>query len=296
MVFLPLYPALIKLFSLVVGDFQISSIVVSNLFFILAGIFFYKLLREKYTQKFSAFVVMLMAIFPTSYFFSSSYPESLFVFLFCLSFISVKKHPLLSGVFSGLSYLARPFGIILLPSLIVEFIKSKKGHSYIIALVAIFITFVSTYLFINYAVFNDLFAFQKILENHWQKSFTLPWLGIIQSWRVAILSNTWDEYRIFVGLSEAVASTIAWIFVPLAFLKRFKIKTSWAIYYTLGVILFTSTGFILSAPRYILSLPPFFVILASVLKGKVAKITWIAVSTALLIYLTTISTQGRWAF
>lgn len=295
-VFLPFYPAIIRAANLIIGNSLLAGVLVSNILFVLAGIFFYKLLKQHYSEKFSIFVVVLMAVFPTSYFFSSSYPESLFVLLFCISFYLLdKNHTTLSGVAGVLLTLTRPFGILVWPALGIESLKSKK-----IARIAILIIFavisISIYLTINYFVYHDFFAFQKILKEHWQKSFAFPWQGVYQSWRIAILYNKWDEYKIMVGWGEAISSTLAWIFVPLAFYKKFKIRLSWAIYYLLGVILFTSTGFILSAPRYLLSLPPFFLILARVLKPKAARVAWIIVSTVLLFYLTGIAVKGQWAF
>lgn len=295
-VFLPFYPVLIKIFNLIINNSLTSSVLVSNIAFVLAGIFFYKLLRLDYSEKLSSFTVLLMAIFPTSYFFSSSYPESLFFLLFCLSFFTSDKKPILSGLFSSLANLTRPFGVFLLPSLGVEFLKKGKRTTRILTLALFFALSISIYMLINYSVYKDPFAFQKILRDHWQKSFAFPWQSIYQSWRVAVLSKNWGDYRIFVGFAEAITSTIAWIFVPLAFYKKFKIRLSYAIYYLLGVTLFTSTGFILSAPRYILSLPPFFIILAKVLKSKISKAVWITASTALLFYLTSICIKGQWAF
>jgi hypothetical protein len=196
---------------------------------------------------------------------------------------------------AGLATLTRPFGILMWPALAIEAIKSKKMMR-IPILITFGVLFISIYLAINYFVYNDIFAFQKILRDHWQKSFAFPWQGIYQSWRVVVLSTKWDEYRIYIGLAEAIASTVAWIFVPLAFYKKLKIHLSWSVYYLLGVIFFTSTGFILSAPRYLLSLPPFFLILASILKWKIVRIAWIVISIALLFYLSGIAAKGQWAF
>lgn len=296
-VFLPLYPALLAAVNLLAGNSLLGSILISNILFIFAGIVFYKLLRRKYSEKFSAFVVILMAIFPTSYFFSSSYPESLFVLLFCLSFYLFDKNfTALSGLAASLATLTRPFGILIWPALALESLKSKNKMAKIAILGVFAILSVSIYLIINRLVYGDFLAFQKILRDHWQKSFAFPWQGIYQSWRVAILYGQMDNYKIMVGWWEAVSSTLAWVFVPLSFYKKFKIKLSWSIYYLLGVVFFTSTGFILSAPRYLLSLPPFFLILASILKSKLAKTVWIIISVILLFYLTSIAVKGQWAF
>jgi len=296
-VFLPLYPFLIRIFNFIFLDLKITSLFVANAFFILGGIIFYKLLRLDYSEKFSALVVILLAIFPTSLFFSATYPESLYLFLFALTFYSFRKgHLFLALVSASFLTLTRPFGIIIWPVLFVQSLEKKESISKIFKIIAFGLIPIAIYLLINFAIYQDFFAFQKILENHWAKTFALPWQGIYQSWRIAIFGRTWDSYRIYVGLAEALAATIAWLFIPLSLIKKFRIKKAYIIYYFLGVILFSSTGFILSGPRYLLSLPPFFIILAKILKPKFIKIVWIVVSCLLLSYLSLNFSKGRWSF
>ncbi|MEK7188575.1 MAG: hypothetical protein AAB685_01830, partial [Patescibacteria group bacterium] len=130
-----------------------------------------------------------------------------------------------------------------------------------------------------------------ILKNHWFKNFQLPWNGIIQSWKIGLLGH--EEYNITVGLSEAVVATIGWILVPLAFLK---LRISYAVFYILGILMFTSTGFILSGPRYLLSLTPFFILLGKELKSKSIILIWSLISITLLIILIYLYSIGHWAF
>ena len=296
-VFLPVYPILIKIFSFIFSDYKISALILSNTCFILAEYFFYKLLRLDYDEKFSAFVTILVSIFPTSYFFSSAYPESIFFLLFCLSAYYIRQHDFFkSSISAGVASLTRPFGVMFLPMLITESLVQKIKFKKIIEITAIVTTFYFIYLLINYFIYGNPLAFQTILSNHWGKTFSPPWVGIINSWKVAIQGTTWDSYKIFVGFWEAIFSTLAWLVVPFMFFGKTKIRLSYAVYYFFGVLLFTSTSFLLSSPRYILSLPPFFIVFARILKPKFAKIVWIGVSVVLLFYLTGLFSRGQWAF
>ena len=295
-VFLPLYPFFIKVFSLGFFDYKIVSLFLSNLFFILGGLIFYKLLRLDYSEKFSVFVLVLLSVFPTSFFFSSTYPESLYLFLFSLSFYLVRKNYLtMSFATTSLLTLTRPFGILIWLPLLIESLKKNK-LSKILPIISFFCIFsILIYLLINYLVYGNFFAFQKILQNNWVKSFSFPWKGILNSWKIALGGRSWDEYKIFVGWAEALASTIAWLFIPLSFIKKFRIRTSYIIYYLMGVMMMTSTGFILSSPRYLLSLPPFFIILAKILKSKFLKIIWLMVSVTLFLLLSSNFSKGLWS-
>lgn len=296
-VFLPLYPFLVKVFSLGLFNHKIVSLFASNLFFILGGLIFYKLLRIDYSEKFSVFVLILMSIFPTSFFFSSAYPESLYLFLFSLSLYLIRKNYLVASfATASLLTLTRPFGVLIWLPLLIESLKKNK-LSKILPVISFFCLFsILVYLLTNYSVYGDFFAFQKILQNNWVKSFNFPWKGILNSWKIALGGRSWDEYKIFVGWSEALASTIAWLFIPLSFIKKFKMRTSYAVCFLMGVIMMTSTGFILSSPRYLLSLPPFFIILAKTLKSNFLKITWVIVSITLLLLLSFNFSRGLWSF
>jgi len=296
-VFLPLYPFLIKIFSLGLFNYKIVSLFLSNLFFILGGLIFYKLLRIDYSEKFSVLVLILMSIFPTSFFFSSTYPESLYLFLFSLSLYLIRKnHLVASFATASLLTLTRPFGILIWLPLFIESLKKNKLIKVLPTISFFCLSSILIYLLINYSVYRDFLAFQKILQNNWGKSFGFPWKGILNSWKIALGGRSWDEYKVFVGWSEALTSTIAWLIIPPSFIKKFKIRTSYVIYYLMGVIMMTSTGFILSSPRYLLSLPPFFIILAKILKFNLLKIIWLIISITLLLLLSFNFSRGLWSF
>jgi hypothetical protein len=309
-VFMPAYPIIIKLINLFLQNIKIAGLFTSNLFFILGGIMFYKLLRIDYTEKFSVLVIILLSVFPTSFFYSSVYPESLFLLLFCSSLYFARKGRWLPSLLAAtVLTLTRPFGFIIWISLIIEieplvllrdFLKNKTfpphSRKLIFSLTFSAVLSGAIYFLTNYYVYGDPFAFQKILSEHWLKSFAFPWEGIRQSWTVAIHGNGWNSYRIYVGLSEALASTMVWVLGLVSLIKKANVRISYSLFLIIGALLFTSTGFILSSPRYILSLPPFFIVLAKVLHFNVLTTAWIMASVALLIFLATNFSMGLWTF
>jgi hypothetical protein len=148
------------------------------------------------------------------------------------------------------------------------------------------------YLFLNQNIYGDPLMFQKILANHWQKHLISPIAGIMDSWRIA-LSGGLTNFVLMVGWAEAITTTISWTLIPLSF--RY-LRKSWAIFYTLSVIAFSSTSFILSTPRYLLSIPPLFVLIAMAQENYLFKIVWNFVSIALLFSLAILFARGQWAF
>ena len=297
-VFPPLYPIAIKILDFFINNPVISGMIVSNTFFILGMIVFYRLLLLDYKKKFALLVIVLVSIFPTTLFFSVAYPESLFFFLFVSSFyLCRKKKFLTAGVLAGLSVLTRPFGVVLVPAIIFQaFLQKDLNFKWLVFFLFTLVVPTAIYLSINYATFGNPFTFSEFLRENWQKSFALPWEGILASWKRGLFTQELDNYKFLVGYGEAIASTFAWLSIALG-IKHWGIKSPYLLYLVLGTLFFTSTGFILSAPRYLLSLPPFFILLAKTIdSNKYLKISWIIVSVFLLFYISHKFSLGEWTF
>lgn len=294
-VFPPLYPLLIKATTLITNNYLASALLISNLAFVAAGVVFYKLLRIDHSKKFSLNTVFLLSIFPTAYFFSLAYTESLFLLLVVLTMYFARKDKwLLAGFISALAILTRHLGIILIPVVLFEWYRSNSKRS-IKALVEILLPpslSVLLYLMINKTTLGDYFAFSKILKNHWHKGFSLPWNGIENAFEVA--KGSFNSHSFMIGVIEVVFAISAWI---LAIVGLKKVRTSYAIYTILGTLIFTSTGFLLSTPRYFLSIPTLFIIINTILnKNEEIKNLWVVISIMLLSYFTLLYAAGGWAF
>lgn len=297
-VFPPLYPALIKIVSTLGVNSVLSGVLLSNLFFILGSLLLYKLIEIDWNKKIAVLAVVLISIFPTTYFFSVSYPESLFIFLFALSFYLARKQSyFLSSVIAGLAASTRPFGLIIFPSILLFMRSHKKLNLQNVILAGfLFALPLVPYVYINFALFGNPLEFSLFLKLNWQKSFDFPWNGILASWKRGIFTTDSATYKYFVGYAEAIASTVSWISVFLGG-KKWGIKSPYFLYILLGTIFFTSTGFILSAPRYLLSIPPLFVLFAEFLsKNKIIKFSWMGISIILFLWFSHEFALGRWAF
>lgn len=298
LVFPPLYPILIKAVSFLGINPISSGVIISNIFFILGMIVLYKLAESVHNKKVAVITVILISIFPTTYFFSVAYPESLFVFLFTLSFyFAHKKLFLLSAFVGGLAAITRPFGLIIFPSILLFMLNAKKlNYRNLLSTTLIFILPIIPYIYVNYSLFSNPLAFTTLLKQNWQKSFDFPWNGISSSWKIGIQTQNSFSYKYIVGYAEGLASTIAWIFTIFG-IKKWGVKSPYLLYLLLGTIFFTSTGFILSAPRYLLSIPPFFILFAELIsKNKTLLFIWVPVSLGLFCWFSKIFALGQWAF
>ena len=122
-VFYPLYPILVKAFSSVIPSSWINTkvylavgVLLSNLFLILGLILLYKLVCEFMSGPIIAEKsIIYLLVFPTSFFFSTFYSESVFLFFnIATVYACLHKRWWLAGLCSGLLALARPTGVLII--------------------------------------------------------------------------------------------------------------------------------------------------------------------------------------
>lgn len=285
-VFYPLYPLLIKIASIFINNYYLSSIFISTLFSFVASIALYELTLIQFNRKTAILSVLFLNIFPTAYFLQSPYTESTFLALSILTvyFFHLKKY-VLSSITGFLSSLTRINGILLIPLLLLEDVPLKKKFLPVVSILSGFIS----YLTINYIVFNDFFYFTTPLSSNWFKHFEWPWQGIYNLIKSVPPVDNPDFYIYF---SEVIA---LFFLLCISIFTYFRIKKSYGVYLFLNLLLFSSTSFILSTPRYLLCLFPIFISLARI-NSLMFKTFLLILFFCLLIYFTYFYINGIWAF
>lgn len=298
-VFPPVYPLLITAGSYLLNSI-LAGFIISNICFILAMIMWYKLLILDYSHKFAQKNIILISLFPTSFFFSVIYPESLFFLLTTITLFCMRSNqPIIAVAAAWLATLTRPFGVLLWGVLAFEWIWEKEHKHSVPTAFAIIIgslTSIMLYLGINYYYFRDIFAFQHFLENIWSKSFSWPWNGIWQSLKRGIYTPEIDTYKYLTGYSEAFAAIASWTTAPIALLTKMNIRPSYLVYLILASFMFTSTNFLLSGPRYLLSIPPFFIVLGFLVQRRFIFLPTLIISFGCFLYLSILYLHGQWVY
>lgn len=130
-VFFPLYPLLIKLFSFLPGvNYYSAAFLISNLAIFGAVIVFYNLLLLKYSPQIAQRAVWFLLVFPTSFFLTAIYTESLFLFLSILCFyFGFKDKWKMAGIIGLLASFTRITGFLLFFPLLWEFFRKNKKFS-----------------------------------------------------------------------------------------------------------------------------------------------------------------------
>lgn len=285
--FFPLYPILIKLFSYITfGNFLLSSLVVSNVSFLAGLILFYRMINDIYDHKIAMWSVTFLLAFPTSFYFGSSYSESLF-FLLVISYFYLiyKKRMILASLLGAFASAARIIGVFLVLS-----IKPKLKMSNILQLLIIPTGILSYMLYLT-LVFKKPFYFISAQQVFGQERSTEGIVLLPQVfWRYFKIIVTTGGAPLFNSLFELFST----IFVlALLVLSYKKVKGEWLIFSFIAVLIPTLSGTLASMPRYILVAFPMYIVMAQI-KSTMAKTIILSIFFVMLVALTVIFTRGYW--
>lgn len=283
--FFPLYPILIWIIStLPLFTTALSGWIISTFALGVGLIFLYKLVKQFHPEIDPIEPIILLLIFPTSFFLNSVYTESLFLTLSIIFFYYLfKKQFFIAAIFLSLASLCRLNGLFLFAPLFVEYFQAfgirkffnRKSFSFPVAVLGIL-----GFMAYQYFQFNDPLAFLKA-QMQWGRNFSLnsEHLNLVSSSSYANLAT---------DLMFFIASLLAGILL----IKY--VKASYGFYVLTTVLIAVSTGTLMSISRFSLILFPVF-IGVSLIKNKQFKFAWSLISVLLLASYTTLFVNNYWA-
>ena len=294
LVFYPLYPWIVRLFAFVTRDYLASAFIVSTVASLVTAIVLQRLVELDYSKELAQRAVWFLFIFPTSYFLHIGYTESLFLML-ALScvFAARKQRWLLAGLFGALTCLTRANGLVLVPAMMIEaahqYWTTRRWQWQWLWIGAAAFGFVG-YLLLNKHVTGDSFAFTSLMQQFFSKSLSPPWTGIDNA--IGSLSRDPGEAEM-IGTQEVlfialglVCTIVSWI----------KLRPVYSVWMTGNWLLFVSVSFVLSVPRYTLTMFPMYILFSMLAARRV----WLAVITVwsilYLSFFASLFAWGRWAF
>ena len=210
-VWLPLYPWLVRALSTVIGDVHLAGLLVSLLSYVGASVLLYRLVALDFPERVAIRTVLYLAIFPTAYFLHAAYTESLFLVLVFGSFYAARTERwALAGVLGALATLTRITAFGLIPALLVEYMTQKRFRPSEFRLDALYLALVplgfGAYMVLNHVVLGDPLAFLEIAQDRHFKYLAPPWVGIERVWAAAMGSGPrWQIIRC--GLTSARATS-----------------------------------------------------------------------------------------
>jgi hypothetical protein len=264
--FFPLYPLAIRAVSWVMGGHPFAaSLLVSNAVIACGLCVVYALTASERSIATARRTVLLVALFPTSFFFFAPYSESLFLLLAATTYWAARSRRwAAAGAAGALAALTRNVGIVLASALVVEaFHQRSEGRGSALpglgAAVAVCLG-VLAYLAYWWAKVGDWLA-PVDQQANWQRTFSWPWTTLVDGTR--------DAFR-YLGNANGGYWLIDWlIVVPVVGASVFamlRYRPSYSVYLWGGLLIPLSFVFadrpLMSMPRFVLPLFPAFWALA----------------------------------
>jgi hypothetical protein len=266
--FFPLFPLAIRAVSFLLGGHPFgASILVSNAALLGALVVTYVLTESEFDERRARTTVVLLAFFPTAFFFVMPYSESLFLLLAVASFLGARTGRWgVAGTAGALAALTRSVGLVLAPALAVEALHRRaegRGPAWP-GLLAAGATWLGT---LAYLAWWGIRAGDWLVpitrQENWERIVSWPWMTLWEGTRFA--------FR-YVGNTNGGYWLIDWlIFVPMlaaSVWALLRYRPSYGVY-LLGSLLIPLTFVfedrpLMSMPRFLLPLFPAFWAIAEV--------------------------------
>jgi hypothetical protein len=295
LVFYPLFPWSVRLFTFITRDYLISAFIVSTIASLIVALVFLRLVELDFPKALAQRAVWFLFIFPTSYFLHIGYTESLFLMLALSSVYAARRERwFIAGVFGALTCMTRPNGVVLLPVLIVEAwhqYRTTRRWRWQWLYIAVAAVGFGGYLLLNKYVTGDAFAFISLQQQFFGKSLSSPLTGIDNAWG-SMISRPPSEAEM-IGTQEVMFIALGLICTIVSWIK---LRPAYSVWMTGNWLMFVSVSFVLSVPRYTVTMFPIFILFSMLAAQRI----WLAVITVWsILYLSLFASRfvwGQWAF
>ena len=271
--FFPLYPLLIYLFNFGFNNLILSGLFVSFLCSIISVIYLYKLVLLDYPEQegFAAGIVakrtfLFFLLFPTAFFFTAVYTESLFIMLVILSFYYARQQKwYLVSIFGILCSLTRSLGVFIVVPLLIEYLQSKGSKGLMIKfdksiiwplITPLGLLIYQLYLWFVTGTFSTFFTAQKF----WSRG-----LFEVSGYAAYITNPSLHGFRnSFIDLITTI-----FFLIMLYFIYK-KLRLSYFVYSLLIILIPLLSGNVMSMTRMIIVSFPLYIILVLLTREKPA--------------------------
>jgi Gpi18-like mannosyltransferase len=298
----PLYPYLTRLFSFFTfGEATFAGLLVSTIAMIFAFVLLYELVINRFEDPALAReTILILGIYPTSFFFFGPYTEALFLLLTVAFFMSLAyRRWILAGLCITLAGIARLQGLVLLLPLLFEIYRSRTYRSLkaisrpLIGLAIAPLGFAAFYF---WRVNQNLASMTTSFQEFSKIVFVDPLTGVYLAGKQFFSTG---NLLVFTELLSALifCSLIIWMLFQPRFRKRYDLMI-----YSAGLMLvfLSKHGFdanpMPSMNRYVLSVFPAFIALAFLLLKSPAWLTKVYHLVSVFLLLLSCVLYGLWFF
>jgi hypothetical protein len=301
MAFFPLYPGLIRLVSLFVGDRLLAGLLISNVALFFGCLFFYKLVEHQYDRTIAHRAVFYVSVFPTAIFFSAVYTEALFFALTVASFYYIRERKwMTAGLIGGLAAMTRVEGVLLFVPFAIEalfpdgrfalrelFTLSRRTLRIAVGGALIPLGLLA-YMGLLWVLRGDPLYFTHV-QSHWDRHLAFPWVSIIHSFKT--IASTHLPVTV---AGQIIELTFTALMLGILAASIGRMRWSYWVYMLLSIVVPMSTSSLMSMPRFALVLFPMFMMLAVWGTRPAVNNTIVAFSLPLLGLFTVLFADWYW--
>ncbi|MEY2543402.1 MAG: hypothetical protein QOE81_863 [Verrucomicrobiota bacterium] len=292
--FYPLLPWTIRLVAWVSGNYIVSAFIVSGIASIVAALLLRRTVELDFSPRVALRSVWFFLIFPTAHFLHVGYTESLFLALALGSILAARTQRWwLAGLLGGLGCMTRANGIVLIPTLGVEIIHqfiSEKRFRWQWLWIALVPLGFGVYLFNNWLVSGDPFAFIRLKTELFHTALAWPWDGLRDAFgRI----NQEPSQGQIVGAQEFIFGVLGLVCTVATWIKLRPIYGMWM---TGNWVLIMSATFLSGTPRYTLLMFPIFILFALLAANRLWNAILTVWSLLFLGFFSSLYAWGHWAF
>lgn len=268
LVFYPLYPLLMSIFSFGGWPMEITGMVISRLSLAGASVCLYELLRTDGDEKTAFFSVLLMAVYPFSMFTMGVYTESLFLLLTIGCMLLIRKDKMVfAGIVGFLAALTRVQGMLLIFPAVYRVVAGRLGSEkrklrWTDMCVLLIPAGFAVYLIINASLHGNAFQFLLYEEGE-------PWYQTSR-WVGENIALQYRQVQEFAGLEWVIyIPQIVLYFTALTILFlgiRNGVRMEYLLYGAVYLGFTYLSGWMISGGRYMLCCFPCFIVLAQLKK------------------------------
>jgi hypothetical protein len=292
--FFPLYPMLVRAVDVVApGGALPAALAVSNMALLGALIMLYRLVERDFGNVLADRTAWYLMAFPTAFFLSVGYNESLFLLL-SVSCVYVLRDGrwLTAGALGGLAAATRSVGVLLVVPFCYEYLRQRGRRPRLDALGGLLIPAgLAAFVIYTWLRLHDALAFSHAQRN-WGRRFAWPWTSFVDTAR-----NLAHTHPVLVPngahlILDLVATVVVITLLVLAFVGPWKLhRDQWALPLFGATLALTMVSFpsssaespfpLWSAPRLALEIFPAFIVLARIGGRRTADRLYLMVALAL---------------
>lgn len=300
--FFPMYPFLGRFVNIFTHNPFVSLLIVSNISFLFAVIFIYKLVRDKYGEECAGRTAFYISIFPTSFFFTCALSESIFLLMTVLAFYFAEKEEWgFSGLFGIFCGLTRSVGIFMIIPIGIIYLAKKRYDIRRIEsdIIPVLLMPLGILILMAILMMSGRPPLDFITAGHiWDRFYAWPWWDIARS--IGQVSAT-----SFVGILKGqfmvktfLSVSLVSLFLVLSVCTLFEQGAGYGIYALMSLLFFLSNPSkqyaLYGDLRYIIVIFPVFILLAKYGKNRYIDHLIVTFSLLMLGILAVFNGLGGW--